>query len=149
MKKLALLALLLVGCATPIRNAPPPPTPLQVACEYVEASYPSACEGLAEPIYVRSWIVDDHILSVVGNLRGLHYGKEPYVFVRPDLSPRDTRRVLIHETVHYIVSHAEIELTRCENEEFARQVDNAWAGEEYNDNWKVWYACTDEADNAD
>ncbi len=145
MKKL-LIALLLTGCATTLDYETLPPTPFQAACAGVEEFYPGACDNLAEPIYVRSWIVESTVTALVtsvggGQLRGLYYDGEPYVYVRNDLSPEDTREVLIHESVHYIVSYAGLGLDKCDNEELAFRVAK---GDAYSDEWRPGYGCVEE-----
>ena len=142
-RTILLFLLLLSACAYSVTANTPdaPPTTFELACQGVELEYPGACDNLAPPTVVRSWIVADHVYNLMGNLRGAYYRGSQFVFVRPDLSPEAEQEVTIHETVHYIVDWAGIQLEKCDNEELAFKVGKAAVGVEYTDDWKTWYGC--------
>lgn len=137
----AFLLIVLFGCAAV--QPEPEPTTFDIACEYIERDYPTACLGMEAPIVVKSGLVLDHYLNFIAVLRGVHYPGEKFVFVRPDLRDEEEYRTVIHETVHYITHQAGIDITRCYDEELARRIGAESVGGTYSGKWKEYYGCDD------
>jgi hypothetical protein len=148
MKKLIALTILLSGCVTIRVEAPElPPTVFEMACTALAVQYQNraVCDQVNEPTIIVSGIVDDHYLNMFGELHGIYYPDEEYVFVAASMSEHQILWTSIHEVVHYIdYNTPEYEVTRCSSEEQARRISSEFVGEEYNDQWKESYDCINE-----
>ena len=133
-----LVAVSAIGCAQYAEIKPVIRTTFEVACEALEERYVSriSCEAsnLTAPIIVKSHVVAPRYL-------GFYYHGEPYIFVRWDLSPDRTRAVVVHETVHYIIDHLGILVSRCDGEELARTITAEYMGKPVDPTWKDRYGC--------
>lgn len=109
-------------------------------CEQVTNVNPEwNCDGLPPPIVVMSSIVHDHRYNLFGNVRGLYYPGERYIFVASGLKPEDAVRIVVHEMTHYVLHANAPEMERCEQEELARFV----AGQS-DEGWRELYNCRKE-----
>jgi hypothetical protein len=74
---------------------------------------------------------------------GAYYRGEPWVFVSAALDDYEFLKTVIHETVHYASYNSKVDYTRCGDEQLAREITAQLLEEEYSDDWKVWYGCTE------
>lgn len=149
MKRLLLTAALL-GDPAAVEESTAPTTEWDVACMYTSEALAvaDACDGISPPIVVVSYIVDDHISNLFANLRGIFYPGEPYIFVNAALSDEQIRWTTIHEMVHFITTGMELDISRCENEQLARDVTRE-AGGPSDPNWVEVYGCEEKLSDND
>ena len=93
------------------------------------------CTGIQKPI-----VIYTNLMGVWG-LYGAYYHGEPFLFIDPDAPPE----TYVHELTHYLLWNLGLfrggKADSCSSEELARRVAAIWAGEEYNDKWRLRYGC--------
>lgn len=132
MVRVALLSLLLLlGSSTSAQRVEEVrlATPLEVVCSIVAVD----CTGWDEPIVVISHIVPSYY-------QGMYYRGEPYIFISPNALNRDA--TIVHETTHYVLDKLFPGIGKCDSEEYARRVTAIYVGEEYNEDWRKQYGCS-------
>lgn len=108
------------------------------ACEYVQFMYGIVdCSLMLPPVIITSRILSD-------DFHGLHYVGESYIFVNKKHWLHDKplwNVAVVHETVHYVLEHANRDVDRCESEEIARRAHHLFEGSVYNSTWEEGYRC--------
>lgn len=106
------------------------------------------CSLTPPPVLVISQIVPDSA-DEGEELYGFTYPGEIYIFLNPD-HPELWDVIMVHEATHYLLAQTygvgwmPTAVGRCESERVARVVHHAYEGTEYDDEWRLWYGCTEE-----
>ena len=131
-----LVAVSALGCAWYAqRTSPPPPTLFEVACVAVQEHYEYVtCDGLDEPVPVISKVVSVRYY-------GFYHQGEKYIFVRAGLPVARQQEVILHESIHYILDHLDVLISRCAAEELARKTVSDWFGTQISPTWERQYGC--------
>ena len=131
-----LVAVSIWGCSQYAANTQAPVTTFEYTCEALTDHYEWLnCADLVPPTIVTSRVVGPMYL-------GFYYPGEPYIFVRWDLPPARARNIIVHETVHYILDHLNILVTRCHSEFLAREITATYASFPIDPDWRQRYKCT-------
>lgn len=141
-----LVLILVAGCAT-IRPVNVELTPYQSACIALGQQEIASCAEIEAPVVIISQA------PLLIGAYGFYMHGEKYVFALPqedinklalaagvDRIPT-TEEVVFHETIHYILSETDSDVSRCRSEEIARRLTAAAYGYRYNSGWKVGYGC--------
>lgn len=118
------------------RHTGQPTTPaFDYVCDELGERYDwLTCDDLDAPIIVTSRVVAPPYL-------GFYWRGEIYIFIRPNLDPIRARNVVVHETVHYVLDHLNVLVSKCHSELIARQITADYSGIAIDPSWKKRYGC--------
>lgn len=141
------LALALVSASTPSIPATPSHEVTRKEWAFVcdtlkEQGFAAVdCRKIDRPQVIVSKVVGD--MADPGEvLYGFYYLGEDFIFVNPESSPEDQRKIVVHEATHYVLwmTYGD-KVGSCKSEEVARRVHHAWEGSDYDDTWRLFYRC--------
>lgn len=97
------------------------------------------CLKIPVPIIVESQVVDNLSYATSTSYLGFHFKGEPYIFIDPHIV--DKQAVIVHESVHYVQDYLFPDMTPCEKEAQAFEIEATFVGAQLTDEWREWYGC--------
>jgi len=129
-KLLVALSLLFMTQATSV-SAAPEASGRMAPMDYVCTVLSLDCTGMAAPTIIYTKLLKGF------RLYGVYVRGENRIFVAPG-APAKT---VVHEYTHYVLDKLHLTRDRCFSEEMARKVADKWAGDTYDDSWRLQYRC--------